>query len=833
MRNGNELKPIHYKIHLEPNLDTFKFTGIVEIKIEVLTAVQKIVLNSFDLAIWSCMIVDESKEEKAIPFQYDPNKQELSLLLSEPIEGQIKVRIEYMGKINDSLVGFYRSRYTIDNETRYLAVTQFEETYARQSFPCFDHPSKKATFDIELAIDEALQAIANTPIIEEKILENGKKLIVFETTPKMCSYLLFFGVGEFEFIQEKFGDVLHRVATPPGKTQYASFALDFSQKAQKFGEEYTGVKYPLGKMDQIAVSDFAFGAMENYGAITYRENLLLVYPGITSSAGLERIAEIIAHEWAHQWFGNLVSPLDWKYLWLNESFATLFGYAIADHFHPEWNIWDQFLANETNGAFERDSLINTFPIELPGEGDTVKITAATAPIIYNKGAAILQMIRGYLGEDKFKKGINHFLKKYKFSNAVSGDYWTAFEEATNEPFKEIMSSWIHQPGYPFIEVERNGNEITLTQKRFTYNPFESNQTWITPITISIYNKNREKKIERILLRDKTVKFTLPEDTTAFKINTEQTGFYRVKYDNKDLENLGKLILDKVLSPNDRFGLQNDLYAFVRRGNYSIDDYLDFLQFYEAEDAYLPLNDIGFNLLHAYNVIDSKRGEIAATGLNLFSDFLKEMGYEPQDGELHTTSLLRSILLWIAFRFGDEEVAEFGSSKFAEIKQNQTIHPDIRATTMRIGAALDASLFDWFIEKFEAKETEEEERINILRAIGSFGDHDTLEKVLAYTLEKVPDKNKYIPVLFAASNPAIVKDMWPWYLANIERLEKIHFTLYERIIQSVVSLSGLGREEEVKDFLEAYKTKNEKVKDTIIMTLERLDINSRLRNIKRT
>jgi len=651
MNTNENVYPKHYTVHLEPNFDDFLVKGEVDIEIMLKKPTSEIILNVNDLAIWKCIVQIPSKDESLTVFKMNPQKQELTLELEETVEGSIHIKVEFQGKINDSLVGFYRSKYTVEKETRYLAVTQFEETYARQAFPCFDHPSKKAVFDIKFTIDEELSAIANTPIREEKLLENSKKLVIFESTPKMSSYLLFFGIGEFEFIEKQYQDVLHRVATPPGMTQYADFALDFSRKSQQFGEDYTGVKYPLGKMDQLAISDFAFGAMENWGAITYRENLLLVYPGITSSAELERIAEVIAHEWAHQWFGNLVSPKDWKYIWLNESFATLFGYAITDHYHPEWSIWEQFLSYEINAAMERDSLINTFPIELPGKGDEVKITASTAPIIYDKGAAVLQMMRGYLGEEKFKKGIHHFLTRYQYECAVSDDYWDAFEEATNEPFKEIMSNWVHQAGYPVIEVQRNGYVITLTQSRFTYNPYESNQTWIIPITIAIYDQNHNKTIERILMKEKSIDFTLPEQSFAFKVNNEQTGFYRVKYSQEDLNNLGELVLNKKLSPSDRYGLQNDIYAFLRRGDYSIGEYIDFLKFYEAEDAYLPLVDISGNITHAYDIVDTKREIISERGLSLFSDLLKEMGYDPQENEPHTTSLLRNSVLWNVFNWG--------------------------------------------------------------------------------------------------------------------------------------------------------------------------------------
>ncbi len=262
-------------------------------------------------------------------------------------------------------------------------------------------------------------AISNGAIEEEAPLDNGKKRITFEQTPKMSTYLVFFGVGEFEFTLDT-EDPRVRVATLPGMKPYATFGLEFGRKSLAFSEAYYGVPYPLPKMDLIAIPDFAFGAMENWGAITFRENLLLHYPEITSKSGEERICEVIAHEIAHQWFGNLVTPADWKYLWLNESFATYFGYGIVDHYYPQWETWQQFLWGSTGSAMARDALLENFAIEIPG-GDHVVINVSTAPIIYSKGGSILRQVEGYIGAENFQKGLQDYLKTFEYDNAASQD----------------------------------------------------------------------------------------------------------------------------------------------------------------------------------------------------------------------------------------------------------------------------------------------------------------------------------------------------------------------------------------------------------------------------
>ena len=823
----NDIYPVHYKILVEPDLESFTFKGTTEIEIKAENKINQIVLNANDLAFWSYKVKYEGGYVDC-SFSVDPKAQEVAISLPDMM-GTIELKIDYVGNINNLMAGFYRSKYEVEGKEKYVAVTQFEETDARRAFPCFDHPSKKATFDIEFVIDEHLEGIANTPIVEEKSLGNGKKLVRFERTPKMCTYLLFFGVGEFEFTEDASEDFLFRVATAPGRAKYGGFGLDFGRKALKFGEEYTGIKFPIGKMDLIAVPDFVFGAMENYGAVTFRENLLLVYPGVTSKAGLERIAEVIAHEIAHMWFGNLVSPADWKYVWLNEAFATLFGYAITDYYYPEWHIWDQFVSGETNVAYERDSLVETFPIELPG-GEQARITAATADIIYSKAASVLRMVKGYLGDENFKKGISHFLKKFEFSFAATPDYWKALEEATGEPISEIMKSWVYQPGCPLVEVKREGNELFITQRRFTFLPHESDQIWIIPFTVILFYKNGKSKTLRTLLKDKSAKMTISKDVTAFKVNVEQSSFYRVKYEKKELEELGKLVLDKKLPSLDRFGLQSDLYALVRSIDYSIDDYLDFIDnYYEQEDEYLPLISISNNLMNAYLVFESRRDKISSIGRKIFKQVFEKIGYEPKDEEEHLISVLRDNLLWIAFAFGDEEVAKFGLSKFQELFDGKTIHPDIMASILKIGAASDERAFDYFIKKLETPDTPEHEKINSLMALGCFKKKETLFKALNYTLEKVPSKNKFIPLWQISKNLVILDELWAWFLDNLEALEKFHPRHFERVIVSLIPLGGLGKETEVKDFFKNYMSKKDLAKDTIKMALELMDINSKLIN----
>jgi len=825
--NMNDLTPISYKIRLEPDLGRANFLGSVEILLEASNLVSEVILNALELAFWSCKI-EVGGVFLDCPYYVDPGKEELKIVFTKVMAGKIRLWINYAGELNDKMAGFYRSKHVTGDTEKYIAVTQFQESDARRAFPCFDHPVKKATFDVEMIVDQGLVAISNGPVAEEKPLGNGKKLVRFQQTPKMSTYLLFFGVGEFEFIEDP-GEVVVRAATMPGMTKYAGLGLDFGRKSLEFCDAYYGIKYPLPKLDLIAVPDFAAGAMENWGAITFRENLLLYYPNITSRAGEERICEVIAHEVVHQWFGNLVSPSDWKYLWLNESFATYFGYGVVMHYYPEWEIWGQFLHGQTDEAFERDALRETVPIEIPG-GEHVVINASTAPIIYNKGGSILRHIEGYIGIDNFKAGLRRYFKKHEYACASSHHLWEALEEASEKPITKMMKSWIEQPGFPIVEVRRAGkSKLIFSQKRFTYLPSESDQEWLVPITVKVFYNHRDAEEITTLLESKDTSIDICGDAIAYKVNYGQTGFYRVRYCEKgNLVELGKRVLNKELPAEDRWGIQNDLYALVKSGDVSIDDYLDFLSNYENEDTFLPLTSIADNLFQAHLVMEeAKKEKVASIGRPFLDKVLSNIGCEPSPEEKHTTSILRDQIMWQSVVYGLKKAEKFALARFSSLISGGEIHPDIIKSVMQVGALNgDDEVFEWFDERLKTSESEHE-RINILVALGSFRDKALIERVQRYVLEEVPDRNRFVPICRMAANPYAIPYMWEWFLSNLSRLEKLHPVHYERVIGAIIPVCGIKREEEVRAFFQDYIKKEVKTKEIIRLSLEKLEVNLRM------
>lgn len=820
--------PTHYRILLEPDLDDFTFSGTVTMTLSAPSPVEHIDLNILDISVKRCRF-RTTGEAADCGFSVDTKNEMLHIDLPESVTGEITIEIEYLGEINNAMAGFYRSRYTHQGKTHAIAVTQFQESDARRAFPCMDNPVYKATFAVSLVVDTGLSAISNMPAATETQLENGKKRIDFETTPKMSTYLLFFGVGPFSYLTDTV-DPRVRAVVLPGMSEYAGYGLEFTRKALHFCEEYYGIPFPLPKLDVIAVPDFAFGAMENWGAITFRENLLLYDPQLTAVDGEERICEVIAHEMAHQWFGDLVTPSDWKYLWLNESFATYFGYKVVDHYHEDWRIWDEFLESQTETALLRDALTDTISIEIPGGSHTI-INSSTAPIIYSKGGSILRQTEGYIGGDDFKKGLNHYLNTHAYACAASPDLWEALETISGKPLSTMMNHWVYQPGHPLVTVSRTGDTLHIDQQRFTFLPSENTaDTWPIPLSIRLFDASGNEQVLTRMFDTPHTAIDLPPKTVAYKLNDQKTGFYRVFYnDSENMNRLKELIRKQRLSAADRWGIASDNFALLRAGKVSAKAFIDLIPAYEDEDAPLPLTGIFAYLYDLMLVLEgAAKADIIGTETHLLDRVMDRMGYAPVPGEPHAASKLRNELLWHAALLGRPEPTKRLTDEFKALMAGKSLHPDILRGVMQAGAYIfGGDAYNWLIRRIETSESEHD-RMNGLRALGCFQQPEVLKKAQAYIADTVPDRNKFIPVVFMARNPSAVEMMWDWFVDRIEDLEKVHPIIFERIIAAVTPIGGLGKGDLVDSVLASVATRKESTAPVIRLSLEKRDINRRLR-----
>jgi tricorn protease interacting factor F2/3 len=828
-----DIAPMLYRLRLTPDLERFTFEGRVEIHLCAAQPAAEIVLNAVDLAVWGCRLLAGTAPAVPCRFRVDPAREELAVLLPQPASGQLVVAVDYTGRINDRMAGFYRSRSTHGGEAHVIAVTQFQESDARRAFPCMDHPGRKAAFEIELEVDRRLTAVSNTAIRAQELLENGRKRVIFERTPVMSTYLVFFGVGEFEVLQDPL-DPRVRALTLPGQQKHAGFGLEFGRIALQHSEAYFGIPYPLAKMDLIAIPDFAFGAMENWGAITFRENLLLHHPETTSKAGEERICEVIAHEIAHQWFGNLVTPADWKYLWLNESFATYFGYGVVAHHHPEWEIWPQFLAGTAAAAMARDGLKENVAIEIPG-GEHLVINTSTAPIIYSKGASILRQVEGYIGAENFQAGLRRYLGAHAYGCAESRHLWEAFEAVSEKPVVALMQSWIGQPGFPLVTVRREPGALVLSQRRFSYLESDADQHWLIPINLALYDGAGRLRRLSVVFEGRQMRVPVDGEPVACKLNAGQTGFYRVAYaDPADLAALGRLVREKTLPPEDRWGLQDDLYARVLSGAVALEEYLDFLKFYQSEDAYLPLTSIAQHLGHAHLVVaPQRRRAIAALAGPWFEGVLGRIGFAPRPGEPQTAAILREQLLADALQYGVVTAENFLLKQFEGLRRGAAVPADILRAVLQAAAWCGgAEAFAWLERRFR-ESVSEHERLIILAAMGMFRSPPEIARALDFVLAAVPARNQFMPLVAMASNPHAQALLWEWYAARVAEIEQFHPMLYERVVAAIVPACGLGRGDEVRAFFQDYGRRTDRAREVIRLSLERLEIHERLRRASLT
>lgn len=814
--------PVNYDVSFEVDLDKFQYSGKEIIDLEV-KPTSEIVLHSSGLSVTSAHASFKARSVKAA-IKLDDTKELLTLKFSEKLKGSVKLTIEFSGKLNDSLLGFYRSKYLDGKSEKYLATTQFEAPYARRCFPCFDEPAYKATYDVTMRIAKDLKAISNMPIKEEHI-EGSKRIIKFHRTPKMSTYLLCLGVGDFEFIEDRSGKVLVRIVTVPGKKSQGKFALDAARKFLKYFEEYSKIPYPLPKLDLIALPDFIVGAMENWGAVTFRETTLLVDPKMTPTASKKRIAMVIAHELWHQWSGDLVTMKWWNDLWLNESFATFMAYKAVDHYFPEWDMWEYFISDETANALEEDSIKATHPIEVQVQ-DPHQIEELFDSISYSKGGSILRMLEGYLGHDVFRNGVSSYLAANKYGNATSEDLWNSLGTISNRPIEKIASSWIRQAGYPLVDVKLENEKLILQQKRFVFNHTDK-ALWPIPLVI----KADDSIVTDVF--DKAKKeINLEKSPELFKMNYEQTGFYRVSYPEGMLTKMKFLVSSKALRPLDRWGLLNDMMELSVNGEIGLDKYWEFTRSYYNEDDYLVLADLYQSMRYTYFVFSQESfwnsiwEKFKNYHNDVFRKILDRLGWEPKKDESQKDALLRELALKYCGFAEDAGILKTGTEKFeAYLKRKIELHPDIKSPVFNMVAANGGEgRYKQFIGLYSRTRSPEEKR-TILIALGQFKDPQILKKSLDFGLSpNVRTQDLVVSIAAVASNPYARNILLPWFNANWKKIQPLEKSgsLFIRMIEVFIAAHVTReKENELKSFFSKHPVK---YKMTLNRAFEKMERN---------
>tara|TARA_B100000676_G_scaffold78501_1_gene78240 strand:- start:2807 stop:5386 length:2580 start_codon:yes stop_codon:yes gene_type:complete len=827
--------PNHYNLTLKPNFKSFKFDGNVKIDVEVKENTDVILLNGTELEILSVNFSNKTEGITISDFNLDENSQIISINLKDKVaQGNYVLEIDFIGELNDRLHGFYRSSYTNpEGENAYLAATQFESTFARRAFPCWDEPNYKSTYDVTLEINEEFTALSNMPIISESKSSKGFKSIKFDTTPKMSTYLLAFIVGDLAHIEDiSPNGTLMRIWTTRGNESQGQFALDTSLALLEYFNQYFGIDYPLPKMDHIALPDFAAGAMENWGAITYREAALLVDPDNTSASTKQRVASIISHEMAHMWFGDLVTMDWWNDLWLNESFASWMGDKAVDAIHPEWEVWTEFLNADTASAFSLDGLKNSHPIEQevnnPGE-----IGALFDAISYSKGGSVLRMLEDYLGQEDFQKGINLYLNKHSYANAQTQDLWNALGESSGKPVARIMDSWVKQTGFPVVDFDFNSDgQIDFSQKRFLFenilSPTTDQTVWSIPIKVIDQNQDELS----ILIESSNEKFptNFKSKNEWIKLNPDQTGFYRVNYSESQLDQLQKAIQNKQIPPRDRLGIQGDTFALSRAGYSSPIRFLNLANSFKSEKDSSVLSDLSSGLRSIENLIESEdfHDQYKEFCLNIFMQTGKDVGWDKKQGEGHLDSLLRSIALGNLGHYGHIETINKSQQLFEEYcKDSSNVHPDLRSVVFNTTAQNgDTSIFNQILD-LEEKVELQEEKVRLHGALCSFSDSSLLDRALEISLSDRIRAQDSIRIIVGISSSSLGRSLaWDFVRNNWKEIDNRYgdggFAL-NRLVSLVSGFSEEKRISEVEDFFE--KNPTPAAERSIQQALERIRLNT--------
>jgi puromycin-sensitive aminopeptidase len=729
--------PTRYELRIEPDLESATFAGRVTITLTVKRATQTILLNAVELAVESAVIEGPHNERRtaAIGPNDAAERVELSFQASLP-PGEWRLHLSFHGKLNDQLRGFYRSTYQDrSGKTQTIAATQFEATDARRAFPCWDEPDFKAVFATTLVIDPRLTAVSNTSVTSESI-EGKKKVVRFADSMRMSTYLVAFVVGHMEATTPVLvGKVPLRLWTVPGKQPLTTFGLDIASASLRFFEDYYGIPYPGDKLDLLAIPDFASGAMENLGAITFRETALLVDPRTATHGELERVADVVAHENAHMWFGDLVTMSWWNGLWLNEAFATFMEMLAVDAWKPEWKRWETFSVSRA-AAFSVDGLHSTRPIEYPVRAPK-DADAMFDVLTYEKGASVLRMLEQHVGPSIFRDGVRDYLRTHAYSNADTKDLWVSLGKAAGQPVPELMDGWIFQPGYPIVTARLEGDSaLVLSQQRFTYlQPDQpSEQRWHIPVQIRL-TTGGDTEHRHLLLRDREMRVALERGAQELLINEGGQGYYRVRYSGALLQRLLDAGLGR-LAATERFNLVSDAWASTLAGLMPLDAYLGLTAYFEQDrdkNIWALLLE-SFSFLHRV-VEDHDRPLLEAFIRKRVAPAVAELGWEPRPGDDDLTKQLRGELLGALGKLGnDPAVQQEAPVRYQRYRTDPTAEdPNVVPALVTILAHTgNQARYEEFSERYRTAATPQEER-RYLFSLAAFQSPSLLARTLARTI----------------------------------------------------------------------------------------------------
>jgi len=819
--------PTHYEIRLDLDLETFTFTGSVDIELEVRESTDTLVLNAAEVEIKSATL---SEGTSITEIAYDDEMERATLGLERELApGSYRLRIEHSGIINDQLRGLYRSVYRDPQGIEHtLATSQCQATDARRIFPCWDEPDFKATYQTTLVVAAGLEAYSNTSELERNQLDSGRVEVRFDKTMKMSTYLLAFIAGPFEATEPRVvrGTPI-RIIVPKGNLHLTDIAMENAVFCFEYLSDYYGIPYPGDKLDHIAIPDFAAGAMENVGLITYRDAYLVVDPEKASQSELQNSLDVVGHEIAHQWFGNLVTMAWWEGAWLNEAFASFMEMKATAAMRPEWKRWLAFANLEVPWAMGTDQLASTRPVEFevtaPEEVDQM-----FDAITYGKGSAVLHMVDEFIGVENFRQGVGNYLRKHAYSNTVTTDLWEGLDGASEYPVSDIMNTWVYQRGFPQIDVDLVEGGVRLSQRRYLVIPDETDTTiWKVPIQLRGV-AGGEPFEQRYLLEVDEAIAEIAGEVDWVVANAGGHGFYRTSYS----QGLFDSLLDHVeeLGDTERYTLVSDSLGFVRSGQLGVRSFLDLVAHFadETEHAIWSMVTGGLALVEHHALAEEAREGFEGFVAELVSPALSRMSWEVGASDTDLDRKLRGELIATMGNLARDEATITRCRDLVEdLLTGQPLDPEVATAALAVyarngGEAEYRRLWDIY-----RKATTPLDQIRYLRSLAGISTEaealQTLDKVVDCEIRTQDGFWVFARLLAGKTGPEVwanARSRWDDVLAAMPGLTR------NRIVEGLPALSRPEVAADVKSFFAEHPLPE--ASRALEQKLELLDAHVRLR-----
>ena len=802
--------PSRYQLELEPDLDAARFSGSVVIDVEVLEATDEIVCNAAELEISSASIQLADGTRIVPEHHLDTDTERLHLALTTDIPaGPAHIELTFSGILNDRLRGFYRSTYRDDDGTPHtIATTQFESTDARRAFPCWDEPAYKATFATTLVVDPQHLAVSNTAVVRESFGDPGRRRVTFAETMPMSTYLVAFVVGPLEITDPVDVDgVPVRVVHRPGRGHLTTYALDVASHGLRWFSDYYAIPYPSDKVDLVAIPDFASGAMENLGCITFREVLLLIDPEKATQQELQTAAAVINHELAHMWFGDLVTMKWWEGIWLNEAFATFMETACTDAYRPDWQVWTAF-SRGRSAAFATDALDSTRAVEYPVR-NPAEAEGMFDVLTYEKGASLVRMLEQYLGVERFRDGVRHYLSAHAYANTETSDLWDCLEATSGEPVRRIMDSWIHQGGYPLVELTGTTHGVSVSQRRFALDPTRSNdQLWAVPLSIRARRRDHEDREDsedsedrpepRFLLDGPAATLTGRSADDIVTVNADASGFFRVRPTPRAVA----AAVSRDLTPGERHAVLDDAWALTVAGEFGAPEFLAAALGFVDEDDLTVWQALAGAFGHLKRLIADEPAQVPEFDQRvgaLANLALERIGLQPGDSDDDRVRELRATLVVLLGTVADDpgiitaspELRRHHDATLATAALTVAAHHGTRVEFDEIRAASK-----------QAQDPQTEQRN--LRALADFRDTTLTDELLeAVVSGEIRTQDGPYLIRRALINPCVGSHVWAFVASHWDRLTAgFPSNSVARMLEGIVMLDTDEQAAAVADFLAA-------------------------------